>query len=28
VRSVWEESKHPWLSFACTLEHFQRGRGA
>lgn len=26
VRSVWEQSKHDWVSISCALEHFPRGR--
>ena len=26
VRSVWEQSKHPWVSIPTALQHFDRGR--
>lgn len=26
VRSVWERSKHAWVSIDCAFEHFARGR--
>jgi hypothetical protein len=26
VRSVWEESRHSWVSFTHSLDHFSRGR--
>jgi len=26
VRSVWEQTKHAWVSIDCAQEHFERGR--
>ena len=26
IRSVWEQSQHPWVSISTALQHFQQGR--
>ncbi len=27
VRSVWEQTRHPWCEYALDLQHFPQGRG-
>jgi hypothetical protein len=26
IRSVWEQSRHPWVSISTAMEHFEKGR--